>query len=242
MKAGFGLAMLSFVFFAGIASDIVLLSRSVAGMEETRSLVFQSAPSVGLHIVKADMGSLDSLADVFSEAVKHASSGKHGHAMLVHNAGSTGDLSKPIAEHHDPKVVQDYMAANFTSTFTLTALFLSHFKSGNRTVLEINSLLHKKFMHSMSLYSVAKAARRAFMGSLAVENPDVRVVSYGPGACDTDMLRSIPSATYSSETKAAFESYTKTALTCPQSISKLMHILRENRFDNGSYVDYFDTA
>eukprot|EP00731_Ephydatia_muelleri_P014903 Em0008g623a len=227
---------------SGIASDIVLLSRSVAGMEETRSLVFQSAPSVGLHIVKADMGSLDSLADVFSEAVKHASSGKHGHAMLVHNAGSTGDLSKPIAEHHDPKVVQDYMAANFTSTFTLTALFLSHFKSGNRTVLEINSLLHKKFMHSMSLYSVAKAARRAFMGSLAVENPDVRVVSYGPGACDTDMLRSIPSATYSSETKAAFESYTKTALTCPQSISKLMHILRENRFDNGSYVDYFDTA
>lgn len=228
--------------FAGVASDIVLLSRSVEGMEETRSLVFASAPSIGVHTVRADMGALDSLADVFAEAVKHASSEKHRHAMLVHNAGSTGDVSKPIAEQRDPKAVQSHMASNFESAFTLTALFLSHFKTGNRTVLEINSLLHKKFMHSMSLYSVAKAARRAFVGSLAVENPDVRVLSYGPGACDTDMFRSIPRATYSSETRAAFESWSTTALSCTQSISKLMQVLRENRFENGSYVDYFDTA
>ena len=210
-------------------------------MEETRSLVATRAPSIGVHLVKADLAALDSLADIFSETVKHASSEKHRHVMLVHNAGSTGDLSKSIAEQRDPKTVQDHMAANFTSMFTLTALFLSHFRSGNRTVLEMNSLLHKKFMHSTSLYSAAKAARIAFMGSLAVENPDVRVLSYCPGPCDTDMFRGVQHATYSSETKASFDAMAKVVLSCPQSISKLMQVLRENRFENGSCVDYFDT-
>ena len=198
------------------------------------------APSIGVHLVKADMAALDSLEQVFSEAAKHASSEKHRHVMLVHNAGTTGDLSTPIAEQRDPKVVQDYMAVNFTSVCTLTALFLSHFRGGNRTVMETNSLLHKKYMHSMSLYSAAKAARRAFMGSLAVENPDVRVLSYCPGPCDTDMFRGIPCATYSSETKASFEAMSKSVLTCEQSISKLVGILRENSFENGACVDYFD--
>lgn len=227
---------------SGVASDIVLLSRSVEGMEETKSLALAKAPSIGVHVVKADLAALDSLADVFSEAVKYASTEKHRHAMLIHNAGSIPDIGKPLAEQFDPKVVHGYLAANFTSMFTLTALFLSHFKSGARTVVDVNSLLHKKFVQSMSLYSVAKAARWAFIGSLAVENPDVRILGYCPGPCDTDMLRNIARETYSNETKAMFETLCKSPLSCSQSISKFLQILRRNQFENGAYIDYYDPA
>ena len=230
------------LYCTGAQSDIVLLARSVEGLEETKAKITTSAPGVTVHTIQTNLGDLGSLQKVFSEATKFADTSKHQQFVLVHNAGTIGDISKPLIQHTDPKVVQDYFALNFTSMFTLTAHFLSTFNSGHRTVINIASLLAKVHLPSFSLYGSCKAARNAFMGVLAVENPDVRILNYSPGPCDTKMHKTISEESFSESVVEQFKAnYTdKVVLSCQESISKLVGILEEDKFENGIVIDYFD--
>ena len=200
------------------------------------------APGINVHVVEADLQDLHSLGSVFDEAAKVANGRKHQQYVLVHNAGTMGDITKPMIEQSDPKAIQDHFALNFTSVFTLTARFLSHFSSGHRTVVNITTLLASVYMPSFSLYSSSRAARNAFMGVLAVENPDLRVLTYSPGPCDTEMFHSIPRESFSQKVVEQFQSTraNKQLLSCQQSISKLTGLLKEDKFKNGCIVDYYD--
>ena len=229
---------------AGTQCDVILLARNLEGLQETKSLVLANAPGINTHLIQADLGNLDELHRVFSDSLRLTEGRKHGQAVLIHNAASLGDITKPIKDHTDPSKVQDYMAANFTSMFTLTSLFLSHFTEGFRTVVNITSLLAVNYNYCFGFYSPGKAARNALMGVLAAENPDVRVISYSPAVADTDMLRSLGEKSYSSEVtegvKGLYEK--KIVLTCQQTVAKLVEVLEEDKFENGSLVDYFDEA
>ena len=80
------------------------------------------------------------------------------------------------------------------------------------------------------------------MGVIAQENPDVRVLSYSPAVADTDMLKTLGDKSYSSKVtegvKGLYEN--EKVLSCWQSVSKLMELLRDDKFENGTMVDYFD--
>lgn len=54
-------------------------------------------------------------------------------------------------------------------------------------MINLTSLLAVQAFPSFSQYSVGKAAREAYFRSLALENKDVKVLSYSPGPVDTDM-------------------------------------------------------
>lgn len=200
------------------------------------------APGINVHVVEADLQDLLSLGSVFDNAAKVANEHKHQQYVLIHNAGTMGDISKPIIDQSDPKAIQDHFALNFTSIFTLTARFLSHFTSGHRTIVSITTLLASVYMPSFSLYSSSRAAKNALMGVLAVENPDVRVLTYSPGPCDTDMFHSIPSQSFSQTVVEQFQSTLadNQLLSCQQSISKLTGLLKEDKFKNGCIIDYYD--
>ena len=214
------------------------MARNKAGLEETKANINAIAPGVSVHLVQVDLEDLDSLERVFSEAAKFADDTKHQQYILVHNAGSVGDVTKPMIQLSDPNPIQHYLAVNFTSVFVLTAHFLSHFTSGHRMVINITSILASVYLPSFSMYSTSRAARRALMGVLAVENPEVRILNYSPGPCDTDMHRGIIQQTFSDDFREKYGS--QVALTCQQSISKLIGVLQEDKFENGSVVDYFD--
>ena len=211
------------------------------GMEETRSLITSTAPGINVHLLQADLSKLDTIKSVFSQAIQHSYKDKHQQVVLLHNSGTTGDITKPMIELSDPDTVQDYLALNFASMFTLTAHFLSHFKTGHRMVINHTSTLAFHFLRSFSLYSSGKAARNAFMGILAVENPDVRILSYSPGAVDTEIgVRSIVDKSYSEETSEYIrELYEgQKVLSCQESIAKFVKILKEDKFENGANIDY----
>ena len=231
-----------FLLYIGAQCDVVLLARNSAGLRETKSKIATVAPGINVHIVEADLQDLHSLGGVFDEVAKAAYDHQYQQYVLIHDAGSLGDITKPMIEQPDPSVIQEYFAINFTSMFTLTAHFLSHFPSGHRTVVNITTLLASQYMPSFSLYSSSRAARNAFMGVLAVENPDVRVLSYSPGPCDTEMFHSIPQQSFSQEVVEGFRSTVKNnqMLSCQQSVSKLSELLKEDKFKNGSVIDYYD--
>lgn len=232
----------SLQLLAGVQSDVVLLARSTEGLEETKSQITSTAPRTNVHLVQADLADLESLKSVFSQVTKSAAANQHQQYVLIHNAGTLGDLTKPMIEQTDPKAIQNHFAVNYTSVFILSGYFLSHFTSGHRMVINISSLLAVKYLPSFSLYSSAHAARRAVIGVLTVENPDVRVLNYSPGPCETDMQTGIREQSFSESVREQFKSLAadKNLLTCRESISKMMKVLREDKFENGGVVDYFD--
>ena len=222
---------------------MVLLARTMEGLQETKAQLLAHAPGISVDLIRADLGKLDDLQALFSEVTQFADDMKHKQAVLIHNAATLGDITKPIKDHRDPDVVQDYLAVNFTSMYTLTALFLSRFKQSHHcTVVNLTSLLAVNYNYCFGFYSPGKAARNAIMGVLALENPDVRVLSYSPAVADTDMLKTLGEKSYSSKVtegvKGLYENMT--VLSCQQSVSKLVELLRDDKFENGTMVDYFD--
>lgn len=166
---------------AGAQSDLVLLARTVEGLEKTKSSIEATSPGVKVHIISADLQDLPSIQRVFTECTANADSSKHRQFILIHNAGSAGDLSQPMSEQTDPVALQGHMALNFTSMSVLSSLFLSKFKTGERKIVNVSSLLWKVYLASFSMYSATRAARNALIGVLAVENPDVRFLTYTAG-------------------------------------------------------------
>ena len=58
----------------------------------------------------------------------------------------------------------------------------------------------------------------------------------------TDMFKSIADSSHSQSTRDMFQAQIERneVLTCQESISKLMELLRENRFENAAVIDYYD--
>lgn len=78
---------------------------------------------------------------------------------------------------------------------------------------------------------------------LAVENPNVRVLSYAPGALSgTDMTKTILSTSNKHNTSQFFRDLKASGkfVTCKQSAAKLISLLRMDYYSNGDHVDYDD--
>ena len=170
----------------GFQCDVVLVARSKEGLEKVKAEITSAvkgggAGGITIHLVVADLGDLASLSAVFSQCSEKADPAKHNQFMIVHNAGTTCDITKPMSEQIDATSIQEQVGLNFTSMSVLTSLFLSRFTQGERKVIQISSILAKVFISSFGMYSATRAARNALMGVLAVENPDVRFLTYTPG-------------------------------------------------------------
>ncbi|XP_070551003.1 sepiapterin reductase-like [Ptychodera flava] len=109
----------------GDNSLFVLTARSEAGLQGTKSLVAARRGSgTEVRTVTGDMGNIAALSttlhDLFSDIPP---SGTFSHAMLFHNAGSLGDITKKVCDFDDPNELQEYFGFNITSVITLTSKF-----------------------------------------------------------------------------------------------------------------------
>ena len=209
----------------------MLLARNKAALEVTKSEIQVVAAGVRVHLFPCDLGDLQRLPSVCKEMLEIADSAKHHQYVLINNAGTMNDFDKPFEAFSDPMEIQNYFAINYTSMAVLTGHFLSSTTSSHRYVINISSLLATIFVPRFPLYSPIKAARLAYMGVLTAEKPDVRTLSYSPGPCLTDMLKSIP--------KEITDSFAQ-KITCQESIEKLVRVLKEDLFENGGMIDYYD--
>ena len=219
----------------------MLLDLDLEGLRETKTMIVSSAAGINVHLVEADLGELDSLKGVFTEMAKLTDDSHYEQYVLIHNVGTMGDITKSVAEQQDPKAIQDYLAVNFTSVFILTSHFLSRFTEGHRVIVNMSSSLAHRYHPGCSCYTPGKAARNTLMGVVAAENPSVRVLNYHPGSVDTDMLRNLRRGPPDNElTQSIVRRYAEnTVLTCQESVSKLIKILKDDSFKSGAYVDYY---
>lgn len=226
----------------GCKSTIVLMARNVAKLQETKQMINNETSLVGVTVVQADLSDLNSLSDVCTEALSSYSPSHHQQAALFHNAGSIGDVATPTADQVDPVQVNKYITLNYTSMWILTTRFLSHDTTVPKFILNMSSLVAKKPAGRLVAYSSIKAARNVFLETLSLEYPDVRMLNYSPGPCDTEMFHSVRNDATFETTKAMFADLfsNNKVLKTEESISKLVRILKEDNFKNAEVIDYFD--
>ncbi|XP_003392127.2 PREDICTED: sepiapterin reductase-like [Amphimedon queenslandica] len=227
--------------WSATGSTIVLVSRNVSKLQETKEMIAKSSP-VNVTIVPADLGDLACLSDISTKILDGYSSEKYNQAAIFHNAGSLGDIVTPTADQTDPAAIAQYLTANYTSMWILTTRFLSCIKTGPRFIMNMSSLAAKIPFGGGVAYASIKAARNVFLKALAIEHPDVRMLSYSPGPCDTDMLHAVRNEAGFASTKASFQDLVRNnqVLSVAESISKLMELIKEDKFKNAAIIDYFD--
>jgi len=159
--------------------------------------------------------------------------------VLVNNSGSTGDIKLPLAEIKSKQYLDSYFHSNLSSVLLLTNAFLESCNDSNKTklVINISSGAATTAFEGMGVYCTGKAARKMYFEVLALEKPDVKVLSYSPGPLDTDMLREVmASAKGNSAVKEIIE---KRMITVEVTTKKLISVLRENKFKSGDHVSYY---
>jgi sepiapterin reductase len=219
-------------------SKFALLARSATGLEETKNLC---DPKVVVETLSTDLGNPD--AQILEKFLVSAAGDEDFEvAVVVHNAGTLGDLKKTSKDLKDPEEVDAYFRLNVTSMVVLNSMFLGVFPKGKRVVINITSLCGIKPFQGFALYCTGKATREMFLKVLAAEEPDVKVLNYSPGPVLTDMADEILDGLQTHELRKPFEDMRSSGgyLTTEQTIAKLILLLETNDFQSGDHVDVFD--
>ena len=223
----------------GAKLDMMILARDEEGLKSCKEAIADAAPSVNVISVPYDLSDLSRLQEVVSKVPDN----QYESLLLVHDAGTCPDISRPLLTHDDGARMQYHFAINYSSMVTLNSLLLTKLKDvQSKTVVLITSILATNPMNGFGLYGACKAARDSYARVLALENPTIRVLSYSPGPLDTEMLQHVRSSHYSDDVKKSIKgSFEKGEVLKPDvTVKKLVDILESNNFESGKVVDYYD--
>ncbi|MCL4134238.1 UNVERIFIED_CONTAM: hypothetical protein GTU68_059918 [Idotea baltica] len=168
--------------------------------------------------------------------------------LLIHNAGSLGDISKRAVQHSNFEHVDKEIRLNVTSPIILTAIFndliFTHLPANStKIIVNISSLAAIKPFECWSLYCSNKVARDMFFKCLALESPSIRVLNYAPGPLDTDMQEEIRIHCGDEKIRAMFVKLMeeKQLIRPVDSAKKMIELLCHNHsWTSGDHVDYYD--
>jgi len=231
-------------------SVFLLVARSADALEETKAAVNEVAPSVEVITSPLDLGSPDTATylNLITSAVtaNGRKASDFDHAILVHNAGSLGNLALKVSQIEDLKEVQDYYSFNLFSMILLNSQFLRVFDNPEkqRSVIQISSLGALQPFKTWGYYCAGKAARDMCMKSLAAEDPSINVLNYAPGPFESAIYDEASRTTGDEETRKLFNESRDQGkiLTAEQTTKKLVRILGEKKYTKGEHIDFYDVA
>lgn len=221
-------------------SVVVLLARSETGLQTTKSLILaeNSEISVITHSIDLSSPSKEELNEIIS---KSKNSLNFDLAFIIHNFGTTGDLSKTASMMNDMAEWHSYFSANVFSVAALNVEFMKHFPKTKKFIVNITSKMALTSAGSMTLYCSGKAAREMYFCVLADEQPEVLVMNYSPGPVETDMSANVQATTSDPSVKEFFEGIraNNTILTTGQTTAKFIEILEKGEYKSGDHVGYY---
>lgn len=228
-------------------SVILLLARSESGLEETKKYIVEKCPDVFVEYQSVDLANPN--PQNYSNILKtsfnkyNAEPSLFTLSMIVHNAGSVGDVSQKTAEMRSSEKWQEYLSFNLISAICLNTEFLKITPSSiDCLVINVTSKCAILPFKSMGYYCVGKASREMYFKVLAEENPTLRVLNYSPGPVKTDMVVEVINNVQDSDTKDMFISLVEndTILSLEQTTKRIIQLLDEGKFASGQRVDYYD--
>ncbi|PIK57652.1 putative sepiapterin reductase-like [Apostichopus japonicus] len=231
----------------GPNSSVQLVARNQQALEDTADKIRERVDgSVQVRCVAADLSNVESVTNANQEIfdnVKDIST--FSHAILVHNAASLGDTSKYARELDDVDSLQKFCLLNMSGPISLTSAFFKVFGHGKdslrKTVVQLTSDNGTTPYKTMHVYCMAKAGRDMFFRVMALEEPEVRILSYDPGAVDTDMFKQTFSSPDKDLVSAVGDISKQTYFLKPeQSAGALVKALEKDKYENATVVRAYD--
>ena len=150
-------------------SSFLILARSLDKLKEASKDIMEKHSTITVHPVKFDQGNLSECSKPNIEKIMDdlkIDLSEYEQVVIVHNAGSIGDVTKFVAEMTDIKLVEGTMNVNITGTVLLNASLLSVLKQvKQKVVINVTSLAGLRPFPSWSLYCCGKWA---FMSQIPV--------------------------------------------------------------------------
>ena len=227
-------------------SVMVLVARNKDDLDETAALIKRSScTNLQVRVFPADLGDMTALEEAIDRLLQTPDSREtYTNAVLINNAASIGDVTKKMTDHTSLQMIRDYCDLNIVSTVFLTSRFHQYFQSSStkKTVVNISSLAAIQPMPYTSLYCIGKAARDMSHKILACENENVRALNYAPGPLETDMSMEIQEKSGSDGTRSFFKLLRdeKKIIDPYDTASKMIKILRQDKYKSGDHIDYYD--
>jgi len=227
-------------------STFLLLARNEQALREVKQDIVKESLSVSVELIVTDLsqpytGSIDERIRVLEEKFAFQ------FRLVIHNAGSIGDVTRRASELNDESQWAAYLQTNFISMVHLNNKIHSAIGKENLYLVNITSLLSIKPFPSFTQYSVGKAAREAYFRAFAVEHPNVRVLNYSPGPVDTQMHTEVCERTYDEGVRQLFgKRYEESSelhrklLSPTETVRRFVRVLELDKFESGARVDYFD--
>lgn len=228
----------------GAGSHVLLLARDINGLKET-------AQKLPTHLV-VNYESIDlstAVSQKLKEIIRHSlgtgGSKQFERAIIVHNAGSIGNVAQSTIQMTDLHSWQKYYDLNVFSPAVLNGVFMELFNDETnvkRLVINITSKCAVTPMKNMAYYCSGKAAREMFFMIFAAENPKVNVLNYSPGPVKTNMLDTVCEEVGDDEVKSSFVKLKENdmVLTTSQTVGRLLEVLEAQKYTSGDRIDYYD--
>ncbi|XP_033761322.1 sepiapterin reductase-like isoform X1 [Pecten maximus] len=228
-------------------SVLVLMARNVEALESVRTELKATTPNITVLVRQYNQGETDEgyFNGIFDSLLTEnkLSKGDFEQVMLVHNCATTGDIENAALQLCDVNRVRSYYDINLCGMILLNTNFFATFcdPSLSRAVVNITSLASQRPMPSLHLYCAGKAARDMFFRVLSAEEPSIRILTYAPGAVDTDMMRDMEANVSSASLRKALNGLREDGklLTPEESVADLIQVLEDNTFDNAEYVNNY---
>lgn len=228
----------------GPGSVLLLLARNLQGLQVTKSLTESTNVKVLTESVDLSSITLNDTDVMLGKVMTDYEVSKFTVNMIIHNAGSVGDVTRTASQLDSVELWRNYFDLNVFNVSVLNSAFLKAFKSrdGRKVVVNITSLCGIQPFAGLSLYCSGKAAREMYFKVLAQEEPDIVVLNYSPGPVETDMVDAIIDTATNQGLKEMFVTNKSTGklLKPEQTAKKCLAVLSTGSYKSGDHVDYFD--
>ncbi|OWF39683.1 sepiapterin reductase-like [Mizuhopecten yessoensis] len=229
-------------------SVLVLMARNVEALESVRTDLIELVPESTVLVKQYDQGNTDIayFDGIFDNllAENKLSKDDFDQVVVVHNCATTGDNVKTALQLCDANHVRSYYDINLVGMILLNTSFFTTFSDSakSRVVINITSGASQLPAPSLHLYCAGKAARDMFFRVLATEEPSIRILTYAPGAVDTEMLRDLETNASSAAFRKVLNDLRKDdkLKTSAEAVTDLIYVLEDNTFDNAVFVNNYE--
>ena len=224
-------------------SVVVLLARSIEGLERTKSEILKLNDGVKVFPKTIDLTKppVEDLKNLMAET--YDATVAFDLVMIIHNVGTIGDASKWARDINDYTELESYYSTNLHAPIILNNVWLEAVQAASKKfVVNITSKAAIVPIKSFAFYGPGKAAREMFFRILGEESKDILVLNYSPGPVETDMTVYAQQNAAADETSGMFKTLrdTGTILTTEQTTKRFLEIVAKGNYKSGSRLDFYD--
>jgi sepiapterin reductase len=227
----------------GAGSVVVLLARSLEGLEATKAAIKEVNEDVVVIVRSIDLTkpSVEVLDEIIADSFD--TSKKFDLAMVIHNVGTLGDISKWSTDIDDYGEMGAYFSTNVFAPVVLNNRLLKAIPKSMKTfIVNITSKAALHAFKSFGFYCMGKAAREIYFKVLAEEFKNLLVLNYSPGPVESDMTVYAQNASVSEEVSGMFKGLRDggTILTTAMTTKRFLEVVDAGKYSSGDHVDYYD--